>query len=145
MCRDKIQKITEALYRVTEFFPDKEPLKWRLRSDAIEIFDCLFSSEEKKGIFDIESVLNLIKRIDRALQLASSFGAYMPSINFEILRREYLSLADLLQNQFGTEKQESYTLESIKSILPVSSFFQSPNNEFNSNGHLPNRESVDNH
>jgi hypothetical protein len=144
MCRDKVQKITEALYRVTEFFPDKEPLKWRLRSDAIEIFDFLFSSEDKKEIFDIENVLNLIRRIDRALQLASSFGAYMLSVNFEILRREYLSLADSLQNQFEAEKQESYTLESIKNILPASSFRQSPDNGFDSNGHSLTGELIDN-
>ncbi len=32
---DRIQKITEALYRVTDLLSDKEPLKWQLRDSAI--------------------------------------------------------------------------------------------------------------
>lgn len=117
MSCDQVQKITEALYRVTEFFPDKEPLKWRLRSDAIEVFDFLLSSENKKEIFGIEKILNLIQGIERALRLASSFGPYMPSVNFEILRREYLALGDSLEAQMESKKQE---LLSLRNLLPVS-------------------------
>lgn len=153
MCRDKVQKITEALYRVTEFFPDEEPLKWRLRNASLEIFDFSASWENKNKdeIFGVENILNLIQRIDSALQLASSFGGYIPSINFEILRREYLSLAESLQSQFQDKSQELRVLESVKSLLPVSlpakdfdSNGQSNGQSENSNGHLPTGEFIDN-
>jgi hypothetical protein len=127
---ERVQKITEALYRVTEFFPDKEPLKWQLRCDAIEIFDFLMSSEDKKEIFRINNILFLIRKIERILQLTSSFGGYIPSINFEVLRREYLSLADSLQIQSRDQEKELYS-SAIENILPASS----PVSE--SNGHLP--------
>jgi hypothetical protein len=100
----RVQKITEALYRVTDLLPDKEPLKWVLRNNAIEIFDSL---EAEK--LDISS---LISRICRFLELAFSSTAFVSTINFEILRREYLVLADLIEKK----REES---QSLKNLLPL--------------------------
>lgn len=94
---EKLQKITEALYRVTELYSDKEPLKWQLRAMAVELFDFLTSNEEKE-IFDAGKAFDLIRRLTRLLQLAYASSAFVSSINFEVLRREYLSLNDSLQN-----------------------------------------------
>jgi len=102
---DRAQKITEALYRVTDLFSDKEPLKWQLRNSAIELFDFLMVAEEKE-LIGAENIFYSTRKMNRLLQLAYSSGAFVSSINFEVLRREYLSLSDSFENQLKRQKEE---------------------------------------
>ena len=121
-----VKKITEALYRVTELFSDREPLKWALRNSAVELFDYLLSAEDRE-ISDAgdlpshqyiggEGLFKLVKKVSRILELASSSGSFVSSINFEVLRREYLSLGDSFENQLESRKQEPQILESVKNL-----------------------------
>ena len=115
---DRAEKIAEALYRVTDLLPDKEPLKWQLRVDAVELFDFLILREQKE-IFDAKNIFSLVKRLVRTLQLACASSAFVSSINFEVLRREYLSLSDSLENQIESEKNKLQSGEyAVENILP---------------------------
>ncbi len=114
MSSDKIQKLTEALYRVTELFPDKEPLKWQLRNNSVEILD-FFISIENKEIFNPGNIFDLFRKINRLLELASSSNAFISNINFEILRREYLCLIEEI-NKMRFPKE----IMSPKSLLVIS-------------------------
>ncbi len=94
---DRIQKITEALYRVTDLLSDKEPLKWQLRDSAIELFDFLMVAENKE-LIGAENIFYSIHKMNRLLQLAYSSCAVVASINFEVLSREYRSLSDAFES-----------------------------------------------
>ncbi len=102
---DRAQKITEALYRVTNLLADKEPLKWQLRDNAIKFLDFLMFSEDQE-LMGAENIFYSIRKISRLLQLAYSSSAFVSSINFEVLRREYLSLSDSFENQLKRQKEE---------------------------------------
>jgi hypothetical protein len=134
------QKIAEALYRVTDLLPDKEPLKWQLRVDAVELFDFLILREQKE-ISDAKNIFSLAKHLVRMLQLACASSAYVSSINFEVLRREYLSLSDSLENQVESEKNK---LQSESFILPEYNG-QFLTDKSSANGHLPTGGYVLNH
>ena len=121
---ERIQKLTEALYRVTELFPDKEPLKWQLRANAIELLDFLATAEGKE-ISDSRKSADLAKKISCFLKLAYDSSAFIYSINFEILRQEYLNLGDSLKLHIEDKKI-------IFNLNPVSNGHSS-----DSNGHLP--------
>jgi len=112
---DKIKKITEALYRVTELYSDKEPLKWQMRTTGLELFNFLTSNEEKE-IFDANKIFDLIRQLNRLLQLAYASSTFVSSINFEILRREYLSLSESISEQAKKRKQEFLSLENLLSL-----------------------------
>ena len=140
---DKIKKITEALYRVTELFSDKEPLKWQMRTTGLELFNFLTSNEEKE-IFDANKIFDLIRQLNRFLELAYASSAFVSSINFEILRREYLSLSDSIATQMEKRKQEFLSLENL---LPVSighPLRQPTDGGADSNGHPPTGGLLDN-
>lgn len=95
---DRVQRITSALYRVTEMFSDSEPMKWLLRKDAVEIFNKLSSLERSvlnERVKDIESASRTIEHVLHALELASS-GTFISHVNFEVLRREYSAMRDFL-------------------------------------------------
>ncbi len=44
---DKVQRITQAVYRVTDILSDKEPLKWEMREKAVSLFTALTSFQNK--------------------------------------------------------------------------------------------------
>ena len=60
---ERLQKLTAALYRVTDLFSDKEPLKWSLRDNAIELYSKIMSIRRNQSIFQdvIEYVNKIIK------------------------------------------------------------------------------------
>lgn len=98
--QERTQKITEALYRVTDLFSDKEPIKWLLRKKGINIFNCLsFLGDDSpnRRLKNIGIVSGLISSILRVLEVASA-GAFISAVNFEVLQREYRALADFISN-----------------------------------------------
>lgn len=124
---ERNRKTTEAIYRVTELFSDKEPLKWALRSSAIDIFNYLFSIDSGTiSASDFETISNSINRIIKTLELASFSVSLLSSVNFEILRREYILFTELVENK----KQEMLR---PKILLPAFNG-HSPTSEFDSNG-----------
>lgn len=96
---DRIQKLTAALYRVTDLLSDKEPLKWTLRDKALNLYDDLVSVKNTK---DKDSLLdNSIKnfaQIIASLELVS-VGVCVSNLNFEILKREYLFLKNFVEEK----------------------------------------------
>ncbi len=130
---ERSHKITEALYRVTGLFSDKEPLKWQLRNNAIEILDFLAFLEDK-DFFDVNPLLNLINKMNRNLQLASSSSAYFSSMNFEVLRREYLLLSEEIKQ----------TISPLKIELPQSPLAISNGHSIEYNRYLSDKENIPN-
>ena len=133
MSGDKVQKLTEALYRVTELFPDKEPLKWQLRNNAVEILDFLLLIENKE-VFNTGNVFDLFRKMNYLLQLASCSSAFISKINFEVLRREYLILLEEI-NKMQVPKE----ITSPKDLLVISNGHP-PVGGLVSNGHNGQKE-----
>lgn len=143
---DKIKKLTGALYRVTDLYSDKEPLKWSLRDRAMNIYTSLMSvmqihlskQDSKNKISNLfrledtvpmqasvlfEEIVISINHIVHSLEIAST-GAFVSDLNFDILRKEYLSLLSFLEgkkNDFIFEQKLLIepTIDSFKSFLNV--------------------------
>src|SRR5436190_9701571 len=53
---ERVEKLTTALYRITDFVSDNEPLKWQLRKRAGELLSHVFlnyqSDRDPKSVFD---------------------------------------------------------------------------------------------
>lgn len=98
---DRAQKITEALYRVTEFFPREEPLKWLLRKRALSIFNTTIKingSSPHERIHFIDEASVAIPKMIKVLELAS-VGSFISQANFEVLKREYGTLCDFISSK----------------------------------------------
>lgn len=116
---DRTKKLTEALYRVTDLYPDQEPLKWALRENAVYLYNNLMSitdMSDRKLRYNFKEVLSSISQIINKLDLAS-LGGFISDINFEIIKKEYGSLKDFLENQ----QQFIFSQEEllIKPELPI--------------------------
>lgn len=130
----KVQKLTEALYRVTNLFSDKEPLKWQLRETAVEIFDLLLSILET-GQNEQKSILleNSLRKINHLLNLTPFSGAFIANVNFDILKREYITLAE----EIG-KNQPLKEISPPKDLLVISAISNGHNGQ--SNGHNGQKE-----
>ncbi len=121
---DRIQKLTAALYRVTDLLSDKEPLKWTLRDKALNLYDDLVSvknAKDKDSLLD--NSLKNFAQIIKSLELVSA-GVCVSNLNFEILKREYLFLKNFIE---GNKTDITYDskilleLSSLGKILPSTS------------------------
>ena len=90
MEKNYIIKLTLALYRVTELFPAKEPLKFFLREKADEIL-ADFVCGERKSKFS-ESILEDIEILQNYFKIAEKQN-WVDEKNFLVLEREYVKIS----------------------------------------------------
>jgi len=74
MTENAIDRLTQALYRVTERMADEEPLKWKLREQALRFHELVNLSEASISFKKAEERLGLIRNITSLLDLASSLS-----------------------------------------------------------------------
>ncbi len=113
----KAEKLSSALYLITGFFDDQEPLKWKLRnlshnllSASLEIKDT-FTTQKEKGILDMESI---VLEISTLLSVARNAGL-ISEMNFNIINKEFNSFAEhltfdseVLSKTSGAELKSEY-------------------------------------
>ena len=87
---NELVKITSAVYKLLDFFPEGEPLKNRAKDKALAIME---NKDKASGQFseDIEILLNYLK-------LAKSFG-WIDSVNFLIISKEYENIKKTVSNE----------------------------------------------
>ncbi len=85
----KAQKISSAIYLVTSFFADQEPLKWRLRTLSTQLI-----SEEVK---DKKSVISEIT----SLFILAKNSNLIADTNFTILSQELSKLSENMENSLA--------------------------------------------
>ncbi|MEK7065970.1 MAG: hypothetical protein AAB965_00160 [Patescibacteria group bacterium] len=128
----KTERLTSALYLVTDFLDYDEPLKNKLRTSAIEVMSVVSMSNSSGQLLDDRSLAVIRKNISTVIScLEVSFNAGVcSSMNCEILKREYGALRDLLASDFivggvGAVSIPSNflypSLDEIKNIIPKKS------------------------
>jgi len=90
----KAEKLSRAVYVVSDFMSDREPIKWRLRELAVEISESL----GKDIAFTIEILTKKIPQVISVIDLALGIGN-VSQMNFTLLRKEYSDLFATLKNE----------------------------------------------
>ena len=94
----KTEKLTAALYRITDAMDNKDPLKWRLRGLSIELLTSMMSligNTLPIGPNVFETIHTHLYKLITLLEV-TYMGSYVSHMNITILRDEYSSLEDLL-------------------------------------------------
>lgn len=116
--RKHFMRINEALYRVTDFLPDQEPVKWMARKKAMEAFS-LFA-EDSPALFlaarmkKREEFTAAIHQLLDLLEFASH-NTFISQINFEVLSREYRLF---LQEVVFQEESAAVEIEGSGNLIP---------------------------
>jgi len=118
---DRIQKITEAVYRVTELLQDKEPMKWVIREKSVSIFETLVSLKNNNFLeknSQLEKIENLIDQLSALLCLFSE-SKTISSVNFDIIRDEYVLAKSLISKQKQSQDFVKLNLPPAQASLPT--------------------------
>ena len=84
----KTEKLTKAVYMITDFFDNKESLKWRLRDRSTSFLSFISTVVHRKGKHSGEELGALIEELFTLLELGRSVQL-ISFMNFSILREEY--------------------------------------------------------
>jgi hypothetical protein len=90
----KTERLTPAVYLITGFFDDKEPIKWKLRSLASELLSAsLVLNESYKSGKDraVSDMKNIVLEIGSLLTVAKNAGL-MSDMNYKIIDEEFSNL-----------------------------------------------------
>lgn len=110
---DRVRRAVAALYRVTDTLSENEPMKWKLRADAIELVDSVVAVGQKEEFFS-ENFRNPFLVANRLLSKIGivSAGGYISKINFQVLEQEYASISDMLfDNMSDRDKGQNILLD----------------------------------
>ena len=125
----KTERLTSALYLVTDLLGYDEPLKNKLRNSAVEVMSAIVVSNSSDQFLDDKSLSVIKKNISIVVScLEVSFNAGVcSSMNCEILKREYEALRELLGSDLVARGAGAISipsnflypsLEEIKNIIP---------------------------
>ena len=78
----KSHKLSSALYAVTNFMSDMDPLKWQLRHQVLEMLSAV-------SVGNLESALSLADQVVSLIDIAL-LAQTVSEMNFSLLKREFL-------------------------------------------------------
>ena len=93
-------KLTIGVYKVSELFPKREPLKFLLRKKADEVLANLVVAQFNPQARALEQVLKQVAVLGVYLQIAESQNWVKPE-NFWLLRTEYLAIEEQVKQMLA--------------------------------------------
>jgi hypothetical protein len=108
----KSEKLSQAVYRVTDFLNDSDPIKWEARKMSLKVVSDITSFISKKDtlFFDKEVVLESIVRSISILEIAHG-GSLSTHTNFLLLKEEYENLRGVIVEMgYSPAEEKSFTV-----------------------------------
>src|SRR3989344_5711751 len=100
----KIEKLTSAIYKITDLMPQEEPLKWKIRKDSLSLLSSAMSfinHWKETSSQELSVILHNIARLISFLEV-SYMGSFVSQMNFRVLKEEY----DALHNSIRAYKND---------------------------------------
>ena len=143
-------KITNAVYKVLDFFPEGDPLKYKAKEKALAILEnvtLIFNAEGWMSLKNylspnrekaIEQLLNDIEVLENFLNLGKSQG-WLSNVNFLIITKEYSKIKDGIERPKGVIKKHLETVSSIENPVVKSEHILQPDRGLGDGQILANR------
>lgn len=103
----KSEKLATAIHMLTDFFDDKESLKWRLREESVSFLSFVNSFVHNPGVRIVPSGIEAhAQGVLSLLELGRNTRLVSP-MNFSILKDEYRSIAGALYREIESKDGSS--------------------------------------
>ncbi len=114
--QERYLKLTDAIYRVIEFFPENEPLKNKIKEKSLEVMEnlVLFSGKPADAGKLSTKVLKDIEVLKEYFRLGKSQG-WLDSLNFFIISKEYDKIKEGLQSAKEVQSEETAPTDNFQS------------------------------
>ncbi|MFA5165738.1 MAG: hypothetical protein WC449_00330 [Candidatus Paceibacterota bacterium] len=118
MDKNYILQLTLGLYKVTELFPEREPLRYKIREKANDIYAGIATSNFCENRNNCEVILNDLGVLNAFLELARMHN-WANERNFVVLSQGYLALEQDIQKKLLEDKIVKGTKAYVMSAKPV--------------------------
>ena len=127
MEKNYLIKLTVALYRVTDLFPEKEPLKYQIREKANKILEGFLSVNPKINPPKKEEIFSNLETLFGYFEIAKAQN-WVNEKNIEILKTEYQKLQKLVKvtPQQKLSEQRPRTISRVSSRTSIEKEESSP-------------------
>lgn len=108
----KAEKLTTALYLVTDILSEKEPMKWRTRETGVDILSDITVASSAPLSEKLSVLRVVLKKIDKVisfLDIASSTHM-MSEMNASMLKNEYVALKTNIETDWERTQEHSKTI-----------------------------------
>jgi len=125
----KIDKLAAGLYILSNLFPDKEPLKWKLRDTMLEI---LKDINKARSVNSASAILRgLHSEIHNVLEMlwVAQIGGLVSQMNFSIFKKEFEEIQSIIKEKSSNEGP-------VEDVFFEDSFFASDKNSESSNNNI---------
>lgn len=102
---NKTKKLTTALYMVTSFLSDSEPLKWKMRERSVALLIGI-SNVRYESVSEVDNVFTeYVIKIDEIMSLleVAVTATLVSEMNFSILKKEYSALREEINSSDNME------------------------------------------
>jgi hypothetical protein len=99
----KSEKLTTALYMVTDILTEREPMKWKMRETAVDLLSGVTVSMSTQGGEKLAALSDVLKKLDRMisfLEIAEA-SSVLSKMNAGVLRKEYVVLKTSIEYEWG--------------------------------------------
>ncbi|MDO8520824.1 MAG: hypothetical protein Q7S52_01800 [bacterium] len=99
----KAEKLTTALYLVTDIMPEREPLKWKVREVGVDLLSDITIAVPLSASEKMSMLRNIMKKVEKTvafLDVAQS-ARLMSEMNSSMLKKEYLALKDNIEAEWS--------------------------------------------
>jgi len=117
----KTERLVTAVYMITNFVKDSEPLKWRMRERALELmslnmsFNTVSLSERKELLREYQAIsIEIVSLTSIAYR-----SGLISEMNWTILKKEFESLVDIIERGENRQANE-------ETIMISPDFFDAP-------------------
>lgn len=107
----KSEKLATAIYAITDFLSDNEPIKWKLRSRSLDmVFDADSLLKNRKVFLTATSlgkIHSLVSDIVVMLRVAY-VGGSVSRMNFEVIKEEFENFAKTIEDKLSSVSDRKY-------------------------------------
>lgn len=112
----KPERIVSAIYFITSFFDERDPIKWKLRTLASEFISLTMSIEDyfpKEKEVTVLETKNLVLKIAGLLSVARSVGL-VSFVNYDLMQEELMKYIDTLDSPISVSDLFNIVAPEIK-------------------------------
>src|SRR5579864_400278 len=110
----KTERLGSAVYMVSEFFPEQEPLKTQLRESALLLLTLVLNFQDRNSPLNIQNSYydDFVRTSIKVISLChiGFLTRLISSMNFDVLEKEFRILIELIEDHKNASSKEENRL-----------------------------------
>ena len=103
----KLQKLSAALYLITNVIHDSDPIKWRLRDTSLSLL-----SQTKSDHLLLGQLIPAISQVLSLIDIAR-LNSSVSTMNFDILKQEYQAIRQKQKSRIVRNSSSNWRFQSL--------------------------------